>query len=102
MSGITLNDFLSVTRWTPAELAAQIDRNPDDVEWWLNNQEHVPERLTVWMSQIVDAFRSNPAPKGYAMERSEGCIFNDDPSITVVCSVCRFAATCTASRIIRN
>ncbi|MGC5747663.1 hypothetical protein J4P41_03315 [Gluconobacter sp. NFX36] len=102
MSGITLNDFLSVTRWTPAELAAQIDRDQDDIEWWLRHQEHVPERLTAWMSQIVDAFRNNPPPKGYAMERSEDCIFNDDPSITVVCSVCRFAATCRASRTLKN
>ncbi|GAP23719.1 hypothetical protein AD942_03475 [Gluconobacter japonicus] len=102
MSGITLNDFLSVTRWTPAELAAQIDRHQEDIEWWLRHQEHVPERLTAWMSHIVDAFRNNPAPKGYAMERSEDCIFNDDPSITVVCSVCRFAATCRASRKLKN
>lgn len=102
MSGITLNDFLSVTRWTPAEFAAQIERSQDDVEWWLDNHEHVPERLKLWMGQIAEAFIRNPAPRGYAMERSEGCIFNDDPSITVVCSVCRFAATCRASKSLQN
>jgi len=94
MCGITLNDFLSVTRWTPADLAIQIGRPESDVEWWLDNHDHVPERLKLWMSKIVDTFRNNPPPKGYAMERSKGCLFNDDPSATVVCSICRFKGKC--------
>ncbi len=102
MCSITLNDFLSVTRWTPAELATQIDRPQSDVEWWLDHHEHIPERLKLWMHQIVETFQKNPPPKGYAMERSEDCLFNEDPSITVVCSVCRFASTCHFARRQRN
>lgn len=60
-----VSEYLKILRWSPSDLADQLEVNPRTVFRWVNGQNETPILVLIWLRELVQFHKTHDKPEGW-------------------------------------